>query len=114
MARAILIPADQRQEITEIDIDVADFDALAEAIGSRYVEFVRIADSTHRVVVDETGRLTGEPVNERAALYPGGLRGDVLVIGWDESQSLSENGIEVCGATVPLDEVTVWLMENER
>lgn len=114
MARAILIPANQREQITEVDVDVSDFDALAEAIGSRYVEFVRIMDPAHRAVVDEAAALTREPLNERATLYPGGLRGDVLIVGWDQSQSYSEDGIEMCAATVPLDEVTSWLMENER
>lgn len=115
MTRVILIPADVNTPAREVDINLEDFDAMSEQIGCRYIEFVRIADPTHRMVVDETGRLTGETPNPRASiLYPDVLiRGTVLIVGWDQSATYRDE-VETCAATVPLDGLDDWLAENLR
>lgn len=110
MTRTILIPVEG--EAAEVDVDVDDFTDMASAIGADYIEFVRIADPAHRLIVDETGRLTGREVNRRVAYgqYPDVIVGDVLVIGWDETQSYTEDGNELTDATLAPADVVEWAL----
>jgi hypothetical protein len=98
--KALVIPVNG-DEAYEVVVDGEDFRSLAAAIDAEYIELVRIADRAHYLVVDETGLLTNRPVNPRASrLYPGptGIRGDALLVGWDESATFrDENEIgDVC------------------
>ena len=115
MVRAIVIPVED--DIREVMIDPIDFRSIANAIGSEYIELVRCADRNHYVIVDETGLLTGKPINRRASLlYPGptGLRGDVLIVGWDEMQSFSddEDATEIIATDMPVEEVSSWISQH--
>ena len=115
MVRAIVIPVDD--DIREVQVDALDFRSLANAIGSEYIELVRCTDPAHYLIVDETGLLTGKTINRRASLlYPGptGLRGDVLVVGWDETATYSddEDASEIVATTMPVEEVSSWISQH--
>ena len=77
--KGLLIPADQLVPLSIVHVE-NDWQALAEAIGCQWIERIRITKDVSYVVDDE-GLLTGQPVNVRAnhLMYPGALRGDVLV-----------------------------------
>jgi hypothetical protein len=95
--KALVIPVNG-DEVYEVVVDGEDFRSLASAIDAEYIELVRIPDRAHYLVVDETGLLTNQPVNPRASrLYPGptGIRGDALLVGWDDSAAHREIG-DVC------------------
>lgn len=108
MGRAILIPADNTVDITEVDVDLNDFRAVAKAIGSEYIEGVRIMDPDHYLFVDETGRVTGKPLNGRASLlYRGGpLCGDVLLTGGEDAEG------NTLPAAIALELIPAWILEN--
>lgn len=115
MSRAILIPALVGNEITVVDLDLHDFGALARAIGAQQVEFVRIADPHHYLVVDEMGLFDREArLNTRASLlYPAPIVNDVLIVGWNQDiNPLDEHAMEIQGTDLPLDLVPAWLAEN--
>lgn len=74
------VPADPAQPITWIDVPHR-WEALAHAIGAKYIEPVRTLFPGVALVADEEGLLTGRRSNPRIAgiLYPGLIVGDVLV-----------------------------------
>lgn len=78
--RVVLIPADRQQPARWIEVD-PHWQAMAEAIGAEYIEHVRTPYAGVAMLVDEEGRLTERPVNQRVSevLYPDSIAGDVLV-----------------------------------
>lgn len=80
MGRAVLMPV--RGAMSLIEVDVNDWRALAKAIGSEYIERVRIPVPDAAMIVDEEGLFTEKPTNWAAfGLYPGVIVGDVLIVG---------------------------------
>ena len=77
--KGLLIPADHTVPVSIVHVE-NKCEQLEKAIGRRWIERIRIMKGVSYVVGDE-GLLTGQPVNVRAnhLMYPGALRGDVLV-----------------------------------
>lgn len=96
--KAVLIPVDMTEPITQVDVD-NDWRSLAKAIGAQYIECVRVfpgdnlAAGRPILVVDESGAITqGRERNARAsALHPSGLWGPALVVG--EKLTPGEDGL---------------------
>lgn len=114
--KALLIPVAVNEAPTEVEFDVNDFDAIARAIGAEYVEFVALADRHHRMVVDETGRLKGLPINERATyLYPAPIVGPALIVGWDTDVDYDdEDATELSDHNIEIEHLSDYLSEWQR
>jgi hypothetical protein len=81
--RAIAIPADQRLDLTVLEVG-STWQSIAAAVHARYIERVACTltrDHSLVLVVDDSGRIDGKPYNSRAdRLYGHGIYGDVLVM----------------------------------
>ena len=59
--RALLVPADPDQKISLVTVENG-WRSLARAVGAEYFERVTVT-KTMKLVVDESGRLNGSPIN---------------------------------------------------
>ncbi len=97
--KAIMLPADSRQDAYVLEVDPEDFQALQDELGG-YLEFVRThfwLDDKIRLIVDEEGLLKKKPFNFRAAtFYSGpGIVGDALLVGWSDDWDADTNIIDI-------------------
>lgn len=98
--------------IVEVDLDPG-LGNTPQLVGYRWVEFVRVPDPTHYMIVNESGLIKGKPANPRASkLYPGPtpICDDVLIVGWDVSKTAQEQVETADSSMLTREQVEHWIM----
>lgn len=82
--RAYVLPDSDRDESChEVSLKIDYLDSIRGIIGCPWLELLHL-DDDHGMMVDEEGRLTGQPVNMHTPqLYPGVIVGTAVIVGLD-------------------------------